>query len=115
MAAKSAEARKVLRELDKELAVASRRQGRDIVWSAQEQAILGQISSILDRKSDFLVAYEAAEEIKVRLKISAEVRLLEQAAARLVQTIKTDMPEAPTHTATKAAKAANARWSRAAV
>jgi alpha-beta hydrolase superfamily lysophospholipase len=97
MAAKSAETRRVLRELDKELAAASRRLGREIVWSASEQAILGQISSILDRKQDFLEAYEAAEEIKVRLKISAEVRLLEQAAARLVQAVKTDVPAPLSH------------------
>jgi hypothetical protein len=44
MAAKSAEARKVLRELDKELADASSRQGRNLVWSAQEATILGQIA-----------------------------------------------------------------------
>ena len=57
-ASKVRETRKVLRELDKELAAASARQGRNVVWSAQEQAILGQISSILDRKADFLAAYE---------------------------------------------------------
>jgi hypothetical protein len=69
----------------------------------------------LDRKADFLAAYEAAGEIKVRLKISAEVRLLEQAAARLVATIKTDIPAAPSQRSVKAQRAANTRWNRAAV
>jgi hypothetical protein len=115
MTAKSAEARRVLRDLDKELAASSARQGQNVVWSAQEQAILGQISSILDRKSDFLVAYEAAEEITLRLKISAEVRLLEQAAARLVREIKTDIPAPQSHTSRKATQAAKTRWDRAAV
>jgi hypothetical protein len=113
--AKSAEARRVLRELDKELAASSARQRQMVVWSAQEQAILGQISSILDRKVEFLEAYEAAEEITLRLKISAEVRLLEQAAARLVKEIKTDIPAAPSLRSRNASKAARTRWDRAAV
>lgn len=115
MAAKSAEARRLLRELDKDLAAASVRQGQAVVWSPQEQAILAQIASILDRKADFLKAYEASDEVKVRLKISAEVRLLEQAAARLVKEIKTDIPAAPTLRSRNASKAATARWSRAAL
>jgi hypothetical protein len=115
MAAKSAEARRLLRELDQDLAASSLRQGQNVVWSPQEQAILGQISSILDRKADFLEAYEASDEVKVRLKISAEVRLLEQAAARLVKEIKTDVPAPQSYTSTKAARAAKVRWDRAAV
>jgi hypothetical protein len=69
----------------------------------------------LDRKADFLAAYEAAEEVKIRLKIFAEVRLLEQAAARLAQVVKTDVPAPLSHASRKAAKAANTRWTRAAV
>lgn len=105
----------MLRGLDKELAAASARQGQTVVWSAQELAVLGQIGSILDRKADFLVAYDSAAEVKVRLKISAELRLLEQAAARLVASIRTDIPAPQSLRSRNAAKAANARWSRAAV
>ena len=115
MAAKSAEARRLLRELDKDLAAASLRQGQTVVWSPQEQAILSQISSILDRKADFLEVYEASDEVKVRLKISAEVRLLEQAAARLVKEIKTDVAAPMSHTSRKASQAAKTRWDRAAL
>jgi predicted unusual protein kinase regulating ubiquinone biosynthesis (AarF/ABC1/UbiB family) len=113
MSAKSPEARRVLRELDKELAAAGVQQGRNLVWSAQESTILGQISSILDRKHDFLAVYEQSDDTKLRLKLSAEVRLLEQAAARLVKEIKTDLPPALSYTSTKAKKAADTRWNRA--
>ena len=58
MPAKHPETRKVLRALDRELAASSARQGRSVVWSAQEQAILAQIASILDRKADFFAEYE---------------------------------------------------------
>ncbi|MDX6307020.1 MAG: hypothetical protein QOI06_66 [Nocardioidaceae bacterium] len=113
MSAKSPESRRVLRELEKQLAEAGAQQGLNLVWSAQESTILDQISSILDRKHDFLVAYEEADELKVQLKISTEVRLLEQAAARLVGQIKTDLPQVLSHRSAKAKKAAETRWNRA--
>jgi len=53
MAAKSDETRKVLRELDRELAQASSSKRVTLVWSAQEAAILAQIASVLDRKAGF--------------------------------------------------------------
>ncbi len=114
MAARSPEARKVLRELDKELVQAGSRLGQALVWSAQETAILAQISSILDRKHDFLAAYEAAEDTPLRLKISAELRLLESTAARLVGQVKPDVPALvrESFSTKKARKAANARWER---
>lgn len=112
MAAKSPEGRKVLRELDKELADAGARQGVNLVWSAQEAAILAQIASALDRKHDFLAAYEAAEDVKSRLKISAEVRLLEGLAARLVRLVKTDLAQVESRKTVKARKAARVRWDR---
>ena len=102
----------MLRDLDKELAAASARQGQPLAWSAQERAILAQISSILDRKAEFLELYEAAEDTKTKLKISAEVRLLEQAAARLIRGIKTDIEPAPSLRTVKARRAARARWDR---
>lgn len=111
-AAKSPEARKVLRELDKELTSAGSRQGQNLVWSAQESAILGQIASVLDRKHDFLAAYEEADEVKIRLKISAEIRLLEGLAARLVRLVKTDLAVSESPTTVKARRAAKRRWER---
>jgi hypothetical protein len=112
MAAKSAEGRKVLRELDRELAQAGSSQGINLVWSAAEASILAQIASVLDRKSDFLEAYEAADEIKTQLKISAEVRLLEGLASRLVRMVKTDLALPESMVTVKARRAAKRRWDR---
>jgi hypothetical protein len=39
--ARSTEAKKVLRELEKELESASKRVGQNVVWSASEQTVLG--------------------------------------------------------------------------
>jgi hypothetical protein len=113
MAAKSAEARRVLRDLDRELAAAAASKGVNLVWSAQEAAILGQLASVLDRKAEFLALYEAAEgDVQTRLKVSAEVRLLEGLAARLVRCVKTDVGQPESMTSVKARKAAKRRWER---
>lgn len=109
----SAEARKVRRELDKELESASKRSGRKLEWSAAERAVLDLISACLDRISDLKAAYQSAVEageVKVMVKLSTELRLSEQAAARLLKQIRTDLPAAPTATSRRAQRAANARW-----
>ena len=112
MAIHAPETRKVLRDLDKELAAAGAASGRDLGWTAQEQAILGQIASILDRKAEFLTSYAEATDLKVRLKISSELRLLEQAAARLIKGIKTDIPQPESLRTIKARAAVRRRWDR---
>jgi hypothetical protein len=80
---RSAEARKVLRDLGKELAPVPDSPGQKLVWTASDQLVLGQISSILDRKAELLVLYEVAVDIDVKVKLSARFGALEQAAARL--------------------------------
>lgn len=110
--ARSAEARKVLRALEKELSEASERQGSTLVWSAQESTILAQVASLLDRKAEFSELYDEADDVKLRLKISAELRLLEQAAARLVQHVKTDLGQPESLKTVKARRAAKVRWDR---
>jgi hypothetical protein len=44
MMAKSAEARKICRDLDKELEAVGQQQSQTLVWSAQERPIIGLIS-----------------------------------------------------------------------
>jgi hypothetical protein len=112
MMARSSEARKVRRELEKELAAAGLQSGQNLVWSAQEEAILGLISDEIDRKTALLEAWEQATEPKVQCKLSAEARLLEQSIARLLKLIKTDLPARESNKTMRARRAANARWER---
>ncbi len=44
-----------MRDLDKELQKASEVLGRQVVWTASEVLVMGQISSILDRTHEFSV------------------------------------------------------------
>lgn len=112
MTAKSPEARRVLRDLNKELELVSAGRGQKLFWSAQESAILDQISSILDRKSELLQLSAEARSVKNKLKLSQELRLLERAAASLVTQIRTDLPQPESHRTVKARRAARARWDR---
>lgn len=104
---------RVRRELDAELAAASKRAGQRLEWSAQDSALLDLIDANLRRTEDLRAAYEAADEVKLKVKLSTELRLLEQAVARLLKQVRTDVPAAPSLTSVKASRAANARWERA--
>ncbi|MGV0607372.1 hypothetical protein [Mycolicibacterium sp. XJ1904] len=100
------------RELDKELADAGLRSGQNLVWSAQEEAILGLILDEIDRKAVILNAWEEATDPKVVCKLSAEARLLEQSIARLLKSVKTDLPARESNKTMRARRAANTRWDR---
>lgn len=103
----------MLRGLRKELEAAAISAGQKLVWTASDQLVLDQISSILDRKAQLLDLYGLAEDLDVKVKLSGEVRLLEQAAARLVKLVRTDLPAPESRKSQMARQAANARWSRA--
>jgi hypothetical protein len=94
MAHHSSEARRVRRDLDKELAASAAASGRNLVWSAAETQVLRLISAAIDRKVDLSVDYAAATDAKVRVKLSAEVRLLGAHIARLLKQVKTELPGA---------------------
>lgn len=69
----------------------------------------------LDRRSELYGAYRAAvSEPKVQVKLSGEMRLLEASVARLLKSIRTELPAAEGRRTTKARKAARVRWDRAA-
>jgi hypothetical protein len=105
-----AEARRVRRELDEQLAAASAATGRDLVWTAQDRVLLSLIASAVDRKCDLQRDYAQAEQAKTRVKISAELRLVEAQLARLVKQVNTDVPGPMSLRSVKAQRAARARW-----
>jgi hypothetical protein len=112
VAAKSAEARKLVADLQRELEKAGARQGHKLVFSAAENACIQQVCSLVDRKTELWGMYEQARSVKSKLKLSQELRLVEQAVARLLRDIKTDVAPAPSLRSQKATRAARARWDR---
>lgn len=107
-----AEALALLAELDVELADSSAAHGllEPLVWSAAEQTARESIAWTVDRMVDLRARYLASEDDKVRVKLSAELRLLETSLARLLRSVPTDLL-APK--SARPAHAANVRWGRA--
>ena len=111
----SAEALALLAELDAELGENSAERGLidPLEWSAAERALRERIARTVDREVDLWTRYGTSEDDKTRVKISAELRLLETSLARLLRDVKTDLPVQPSIRSEKARRAANARWRRA--
>ena len=59
-APRSPEGRKIVRELRRELRQAGESAGVDLTFSAAEEALIGQVADILDRKHDLSADYAAA-------------------------------------------------------
>jgi hypothetical protein len=115
MANRSAESRKVLRELDKQLAALSERTGMKWAWEPQDEAVLTLIADQIDRKVELSGAYAQAVDAKDRTRLSAEIRLLENSVARLLKQVHVDEPgPPPTYAQVQASKhartAAMKRW-----
>lgn len=115
-AAHTVEAIELLDELDAELANNTAEQGllEPLVWSAAEQAIRESIACTVDRKLDLWARYHASDDDGMRVKLSGELRLLEASLARLLKSVSTDLPAAPSVRSEKASRAANKRWQDAA-
>jgi hypothetical protein len=116
MVERSVEALNALRELDSELALVSEHTGRSLVWTAADRKLLELIADTIDRKVDLTALYEATPDITPRVKLSAELRLLEGSLARLLRLVKTDVPDVrqrePSYVrSARASRAAKARWS----
>jgi hypothetical protein len=107
-----AEARRVRRELDKQLAASAAASGRDLIWTAQDKIVLGLIISSIDRKCDLQRDYAAAVDGKTRVRVSAELRLIEAQLGRLVKQIVTELPQLMSRRSQKAQAAARVRWAR---
>lgn len=100
----------MLRELDAELAAASYRSGRSLVWTAADREVLTLVGSTIDRRVDLVAAYTAAEDTKARVKLAAELRLTENALVRLLKSVQTDIPAPESQVTIKARRAAMKRW-----
>jgi hypothetical protein len=68
--------------------------------------------ALLRKCSRLAGASTSTTSMKLRVKLSAEIRLLEGSLARLLKQIKTDVPEADSRTTVKARRVARARWDR---
>lgn len=109
----SADAEAVLRALGDQLALVGQERGETLEWTPQERFALDLLAAEIDRSVDLAAMYDqCGDDVKLRVKLSAELRLLRQSTARMIREIKTELPARPSHRTTKARRAANARWHR---
>lgn len=107
-----AEAVALLAALDAELAKNSEALGQRLVWSAAEAVILELLADTVDRRAALESLMASTDDAKIRLKVAAELRLIDAALARLLREIKTELPPLRSRTSEKASRAARTRWDR---
>ncbi|SPM34776.1 hypothetical protein RMCFA_4575, partial [Mycobacterium rhizamassiliense] len=102
----------VLRSLDEQLALVGQEHGEALEWSPQERFQVDLLAAETDRTVDLAAMYDACgDDVKLRVKLSAELRLLRQSTARMIREIKTELPERPTPTALRIKGAGRQRTS----
>lgn len=106
------ESTRIVAALNAELAAASKASGKDLVWSTAEADVIAMIAARVDRRTELTAAWEATDNVNVRLKIASELRLTEEAIARLYRQVSTEVPQTMSSVARKAQHAANSRWRR---
>ncbi|WP_336672007.1 hypothetical protein [Tsukamurella sp. USMM236] len=111
---RSAEARKLAKALADELSAAGEAAGVSLEWGAAEATIIEQIQDETDRKCEILDLYHGCDDAGLKLKLSAEARLLEGSIARLLKQVRTELPPSESQKTVKARAAADARWRRGA-
>lgn len=77
-------------------------------WQSVCRCVLGRLVAALEPATEDLLA-----AVKSKLKLSQELRLVEQAVVRLLKDIRTDVPTALSLKSVKAQRAVRARWDRA--
>lgn len=112
MTAKSKAAQRLLVALDAELSAASKSTGTDLVWSAAEEQVRELLADAVDRRVELNGRYKSVEMVSLKLKIAAEIRLLDSAITRLLSQLSTEVPEPLSVTSRKAQAAARSRWDR---
>ncbi len=109
----SKRANAIRRELHAELAAVSEQTGSELVFTAAESTLLALLMDAVDRAEDLKRDYVQADSAKTRCKLSAEIRLLEAHAERILRRIQIEAPSQESLTTIKARRAVMARWDKA--
>lgn len=111
MARHSAEANRIRRDLDRELAAVSAATGKRLAWDTAESAVIQQIVSSIDRKVHLERTLAAVlDDPALYVKVSGEIRLIETHVARMLKQVKPEVPKRDSTRTQKARAAAQARW-----
>jgi hypothetical protein len=108
----TSQARRMLADLDAELARVSRERGKPLVWTVQEIEHRSQLAETIDRRVMVSAELDRCEpgDRKSIVAYSTELRLLDQAVTRLLKLLDLSEPAPQTLTSIKSRRAAHRRW-----
>jgi hypothetical protein len=105
-------AQKVLDDLDAELAATGKARGESLSWTTAEVEMREMLASTVDRRARVAGIWGRAKDPKIIVKLSVELRQLDNAVVKLLKAIRTDVPAPESLTTIKNRRAANIRWER---
>jgi hypothetical protein len=106
------EAKRVVTNLEAELAAAGQARGETLVWSAADRELIDMLVRDIDRRGGLRRRYAATRDAKMAVKLSNELRQIDTAIMRLLNAIRTDVPQPESLVTLKNRRAANVRWQR---
>jgi hypothetical protein len=102
----------VLASLDAELAATGEARGERLSWTAAEVEMRSMLADTVDRRARMAGIWTRAKDPKIVVKLSVELRQLDNAIMKLLKAIRTDVPAPDSLTTVKNRRAANVRWER---
>ena len=112
MARHSAAAKRLLSALDNEPAETGLHRGQQLSWTTKESEMREILAKTVDRRARVEKLCAAATDGKLIVKLSTELRQLDNTVTKLLKEIRTDVPEPESLTTIKARRAVNTRWQR---
>jgi hypothetical protein len=115
MVKRTAEAERLLGQLDSELAESGEQSGMTLRWSASDREHLDRIAATIDRRTHLQGRYENTDptDFKNLVRLSCEIRQCDNLVSRLLRHVNTDAPSLPKHESQetrRARRAARKRW-----
>jgi hypothetical protein len=107
-------AKRLLDELDAELASTGQQRGITLKWTAAERQTLSALADTVDRRGQLAGMFDGCDpdDAKNRVRISTEIRQCDTLIGRLLGQISTDLPAPESRRSQKARAAAVVRWDR---
>lgn len=90
--ARSVAAQALLDSLDAELAANAAKANTRLEWLAAERAVLQAIADHVDRREELAELYDGcgADQVRTKIALATEIRLIESGVTRLVGQLVTD-------------------------
>lgn len=110
----TAEAVKLLADLDADLAAAGEAIGDELLWDTNDTEIREALALTVDRRARLRQVWATTKDESLLVKLSVELRQLDSAIVKMLTELRSAMepPQPQSLTSIKARRAADTRWQR---